>query len=133
MRRVDLPALPTLLPAASSEAAYGLSRVDDHGRLRDAKVFAEMGWTPGTAIALTLTTEGHLLLAQAAEAPAGSAVVVALDSKGRLSIPLALREALFATAGSPVLLRADIDGGTATVYSQSALDRVLGVPSAAAA
>lgn len=49
-----------------------------------------------------------------------------LDGKGRLGLPLALRQVVGATAGAFVFLVGDPATGTATAHSTTALDQMTG-------
>ena len=118
-RTVTLTTLPSLPAAALTSAGpgvYGFTRLDDHGRCRDAALFAELGWTSGTRV-------------RVAEGPAGVVQVVAdaqgeaaLDSRGRLGLPRALRDRLGLTAATPLVLHADMTAGALALLPPAALD-----------
>lgn len=65
--------------------------------------FGSFGWKPGTRLAVILRTDGASLSLEpvACETAEGSVV---LDGKGRLGLPLALRQVTGATAGAFVFL-----------------------------
>ncbi len=123
LRRAALP-LPGLSPAlATSEVdarprrVYGLSAVDDRGRLADRVVWRALGWTPGTR--LQIRTAGGLVVVEAA--PGGA---FAVTRQGHVRIPATIRHWCGLAGGDRLLLAADPALGRLVVYPPEALDRV---------
>jgi hypothetical protein len=131
LRRAALP-LPGLSPAlATAEAddrprrVYGLSAVDDRGRLADRVVWRALGWTPGTR--LQIRTSGGLVVVEAA--PGGA---FAVTRQGHVRIPATIRHWCGLAGGDRLLLAADPALGRLVVYPPAALDQVTAALDAAA-
>ena len=112
----SLPALPLAARIASSEGTYGFTRLDDHGRCRDAVTFAALGWDAGTRLTITELTAG---VVRVTANPTGEAC---LDPRGRLRLPRALRERVGLSAASPLVLHADACTGVLDVLPPASLD-----------
>lgn len=123
VRRVEVAALPTPLPVNADGASFSSSRVDDHARLRDAKVFRVLGWEAGSVLGVRVTPDGHVVLAPSAE-PGQS--TVAVDDRGRLCLSVALREVLGAEPGASVLVVPSPVPWAAVLIGAAALFRALG-------
>jgi len=123
VRRVEVAALPAPLPVNTDDASFSSSRVDDHARLRDAKVFRGLGWEAGAVLGVRVTPDGHVVLASSAE-PGQSTVVI--DDRGRLCLSVALREVLGAEPGASVLIVPSPTPGSAVLIGAAALFRALG-------
>jgi hypothetical protein len=129
LRRAALP-LPGLSPASAQAdprqgRVYGLSAVDERGRLADRVVWRALGWTPGTR--LQLRVAGGLVVVDAD--PGGA---FAVTRQGHVRIPATIRHWCGLTAGDRLLLAADPTLGRLVVYPPVALDRVTAALDAAA-
>lgn len=58
--RTALP-LPALAIRRTSTAVYGLSSIDNRGRLADSKIMRALAWTPDLQVAIT-ATHGVLII-----------------------------------------------------------------------
>jgi hypothetical protein len=132
LRRAALP-LPGLSPArATAEVdtgprrVYGLSAVDDRGRLDDRAVWRALGWTPGTR--LQIRTAGGLVVVDAD--PGGA---FAVTRQGHVRLPATIRHWCGLTGGDRLLLAADPAVGRLVVYPPVALDRITAALDAALA
>jgi hypothetical protein len=104
---------------------YGLSAVDDRGRLADRVVWRALGWTPGTR--LQIRAAGGLVVVDAD--PGGA---FAVTRQGHVRIPATIRHWYGLAAGDRLLLAADPALGQLVVYPPVALDRVTAALDAAA-
>jgi hypothetical protein len=115
--RGPLP-LPSLISRRTSTVVYGLSALDDRGRVADRVVMRALGWSAGlrldiyeTAGVLTVTTD-----------PDGGYQVT---NQGHLRLPAPLRHRCGLEAGDRVLLAADPDRSRLAIYPPAALDTLL--------
>ena len=111
-----LPALPVAALAAAPEGSYGFTRLDDHGRCRDAVTFATLAWSLGTRLTIT---ELPNRVVRVASDPDGSST---LDARGRLCLPRALRERMGLTAATGLVLHANPTTGVLDLLPPVALD-----------
>ena len=130
LRRAALP-LPGLSPASAQMdprpgKVYGLSAVDDRGRLADRVVWRALGWAPGTR--LQIRVAGGLVVVEAD--PGGA---FAVTRQGHVRIPATIRHWCGLVAGDRLLLAADPALGRLVVYPPEALDRVIATLDAALA
>lgn len=99
--------------------AYGMSAMDDRGRISDRVLTGALGWTPGTALTATTASDG--------------VVVVCPDGDGRLRVtpggsfrlPAAIRHRVQLRPGERLLLVADPDQEELRLYPPKTLDLLL--------
>ncbi len=118
-RPVMLTSLPALPPAAlpvSSEGTYGFTRLDDHGRCRDAITFAALGWDASTRLTIAEVTAGVVRVTADPTGPAS------LDARGRLCLPRALRDRMGLAAATPLVLHANPSTGVLDLLPPTSLD-----------
>jgi hypothetical protein len=118
--RGPLP-LPSLPPRRTSTVVYGLSALDDRGRVADRVIMRALGWSAG----LRLDIQESAGLLTVATDPAGSHQVT---SQGHLRLPAALRHRCGLAAGDRVLLAADPDRSRLAIYPPASLDTALTQP-----
>ena len=112
---IPLPALSRPLPV---KHAHRVVLLDDHGRIREASLWSDLGWFPGTPV----TFEDHdALLVVRADGDGA----VQLDAKGRLRLPHALRAFRNWDAGHSVLLSVPHDEPVLIIHSTSILDTLV--------
>jgi hypothetical protein len=92
--------------------------LDDHGRVREASLWASLGWSAGTRV--TILEIGAALVIEA-----GADGAVVLDPKGRLRIPHALRTFRSWDSGTAVLVSVPYSEPRLIVQSTSILDTLV--------
>ncbi len=97
---------------------YGLSAVDDRGRVADGVVMRALGWPAG--LRLDIHETGGILAITID--PDGSHQVT---NQGHLRLPAPLRHRCGLVAGDRVLLAADPDRSRLAIYPPAALDSAL--------
>jgi hypothetical protein len=115
--RMPLP-LPSLISRRTSTVVYGLSALDDRGRVADRVVMRALGWSAGLRLDIH-ETAGVLT---ALKAPDGA---YQLTNQGHLRLPAPLRHRCGLAAGDRVLLAADPDRSWLAIYPPAALDNFL--------
>jgi hypothetical protein len=115
--RGPLP-LPTLTPRRTSTVVYGLSALDDRGRVADRVVMRALGWSAG--LRLDIRETGGVLAV--VTDPKG---VYQVTSQGHLRLPAALRHRCGLQAGDRVVLAADPRRSRLAIYTPAALDTLL--------
>ena len=115
--RGPLP-LPPLIPRRRSTVVYGLSAVDDRGRVTDRVIMRALGWPAELRLDIR-ETAGVLTVF------ADSEGVYQLTSQGQLRLPAALRHRCGLNAGDRVLLVADPQRSRLAVYPPAVLDILL--------
>jgi hypothetical protein len=110
--------LPALAPVQPARFLHRTALLDDHGRVREATLFALLGWKPQQAVEVVEHGVGLLVRAS----PDGPVV---LDPKGRLRVPDALRKFRGSAAGEVLLLSASPDDGVLVLSSTSLLDSLV--------
>jgi hypothetical protein len=115
--RGPLP-LPTLIARRSSTVVYGLSALDDRGRVADRVVMRTLGWSAGLRLDIH-ETAGVLT---ALTAPDGAYQVT---NQGHLRLPAPLRHRCGLQAGDRVLLAADPDQSRLAIYPPAVLDTLI--------
>jgi bifunctional DNA-binding transcriptional regulator/antitoxin component of YhaV-PrlF toxin-antitoxin module len=113
--RVALPALPS---PDTARYDHRVALVDDHGRVREASLFALLGWKPGDCV--SVTERGRQLLVRA-DADGD----LALDPRGRLRIPDALRKFRSWGAGDALILSACLSEQLLVLSPSSTLDTLV--------
>jgi len=115
--REPLP-LPSLPPGRTSTVVYGLSAVDDRGRVADRVVMRALGWSAGLRLDIH-EADGVLTVATD---PDGSHQVT---NQGHLRLPASLRHRCGLAAGDRVLLAAAPDRSWLAIYPPAPLDNAL--------
>jgi hypothetical protein len=115
--RGPLP-LPTLTPRRISTVVYGLSAVDDRGRVADRVIMRVLGWSAG--LRLDIRETGGILTVLT-DRDGGYQVT----SQGHLRLPAPLRHRCGLQAGDRILLAADPDRSRLAVCPPAALDTLL--------
>jgi bifunctional DNA-binding transcriptional regulator/antitoxin component of YhaV-PrlF toxin-antitoxin module len=110
--------LPELIGTRQRATVYGFTAVDVRGRLADGRVMAALGWQPGPTLSIGLADQ-LVMVASAADGRH------AVGGQGRVHLPAAVRFAAGIGAGDRVLLAAEPDECTLTVYSLSRLDAMI--------
>lgn len=118
--RGPLP-LPSLITARTSAIVYGLSAIDDRGRVADRVVMRALGWSPGLRLAIG-ELGGVLTVRTAADGD------YQITSHGHLRLPAALRHRCALHAGDRVLLAADPHRCRLAIYPPAALDSLITPP-----
>jgi hypothetical protein len=112
-----LVVLPALAPEPTQHS-HRVALIDDHGRLREASLFAALGWAAYTAVTIQESDDALVVRAD----PSGSH---RLDPKGRLRVPDALRKFRGWSAGSAVLLSVPNDEPVLVLTPTSVLDSLV--------
>lgn len=115
--RGPLP-LPKLGVRRTSASVYGLSSVDNRGRLVDTRVMRELAWSPDLPLTWT-AIRGALVVTP------DTAGVSRLTPKGHVRIPAPLRHLCALTTGDRVLLATDPISSRLTIYPPATLDILL--------
>jgi bifunctional DNA-binding transcriptional regulator/antitoxin component of YhaV-PrlF toxin-antitoxin module len=110
---------PLSLPRAT-KWTHGFSRLDGSGRVRDAFLFRELGWSPGDRLLLTI--DGARLIIR--RDTSGNTI---LDPRGRVTLGEAARRVLHVEDGDGVLLSADLAEGFLVIHPAQRCDEVLNV------
>lgn len=111
-----LPVLRPYAPPTAAEWLHGFARLDASGRVRDAVLFAALGWKPGTGLALTVQDE-RVIVREGDD--------VALDERGRLTVPERCRALLSLAAGDGLLCSADTATGVLVLTPARFCDQVV--------
>ncbi len=117
--RRPLPLAAVPVPRACP-IGYGMSAVDDRGRVSDRILTEVLGWTAGTTLSAVAAPDGL--------------IVVRPDSEGRLRVtpggsfrlPAATRHRGRLRAGDRILLVADPERGELRLFPPATLDVLLG-------
>ncbi|MFF1819733.1 hypothetical protein ACFVWG_20705 [Kribbella sp. NPDC058245] len=115
--RTALP-LPALAIRRTSTAVYGLSTIDNRGRLVDTKLMRALAWKPDLQAAIT-ATRGVLIITPDVTAS------LRVTSQGQVRIPAPPRHLCALIPGDRVFLATDSDRTRVQVYSPAALDVLL--------
>ncbi|MDX2972167.1 hypothetical protein [Kribbella solani] len=118
--RGPLP-LATLGMRRTSDLVYGLSSIDNRGRVVDSKVMRQLDWPPGLPLAFS-HADGRLTVTPDTSPGAGR---LRVTTQGHLRIPAPLRHLCALVAGDRVLLAADTARSLVTVFPPATLDRLL--------
>ena len=115
--RAPLP-LPSLISRRTSTVVYGLSALDDRGRVADRVVMRALGWSAGLRLDIH-ETAGVLTALTALDGP------YQITTQGHLRLPAPLRHRCGLEAGDRVLLAAEPDRSRLAIYPPAALDTFL--------
>jgi hypothetical protein len=107
-----------LIARRSSTVVYGLSALDDRGRVADRVVMRTLGWSAGLRLDIH-ETAGVLT---ALTAPDGAYQVT---NQGHLRLPAPLRHRCGLQAGDRVLLAADPDQSRLAIYPPAVLGTLI--------
>ena len=110
--------LPSLISRRTSTVIYGLSAVDDRGRVADRLVMRALGWSAGLRLDIHETAGVLTVLTD----PNGDYQVT---GQGHLRLPTPLRHRCGLAAGDRVLLAADPERSRLAIYPPAALDTLL--------
>ncbi|WP_125726798.1 AbrB/MazE/SpoVT family DNA-binding domain-containing protein [Kibdelosporangium aridum] len=114
--------LPMPLPVApltrSSTALYGVATIDDRGRFVDHALTTALGWTHGTGLGIRESDDCVIF-------HPNECSVTMITKHGRLHLPAQVRHWYGLSAGDRILLVADADRQTLTVYPPASLDLLL--------
>ncbi|MFC0105466.1 AbrB/MazE/SpoVT family DNA-binding domain-containing protein [Kibdelosporangium aridum] len=110
--------LPVVPLTRSSTALYGVATIDDRGRFVDHALMTALGWSHGTG--LGIRESDCCLIVHPNEC-----FVTMITKHGRLHLPAHVRHRYGLRAGDRVLLVADADRQTLTVYPPATLDLLL--------
>ena len=97
---------------------YGLTTVDNRGRIADQTVARALRWLPGDPLDIRVTNDLIMVVA-AADGP------VAVSTQGRVHLPAAARHACGIAAVDRVLLAAEPADGVLVVHPLAALDAMV--------
>ncbi|SDZ64773.1 hypothetical protein SAMN05421684_7832 [Asanoa ishikariensis] len=125
LRLGPLP-LPVLGPDGTrlADTVYALTAVDRSGRIGARGILAELGWLPGTRLAVS-ERAGVITLRVAGEGRSR------VDRRGYLILALTVRRWCRLATGDQLLLVADRRTAVVTGYPLPVLDRLLDAASAA--
>jgi hypothetical protein len=110
--------LPSLIPRRTTALVYGLSALDDRGRLADRAIMLALGWSAGLCLNIT-ETRGLLVIRSQGHGE------FHVTSQGHLRVPAPLRHRCSLEPGDRVLLAADPRQGQLVVYPPAALDALI--------
>jgi hypothetical protein len=110
--------LPTLIPRRRSTVVYGLSAVDDRGRVADRVIMRALGWSAGLRLDIRVAAGVLTVFTD----PEG---VYQVTNQGHLRLPAPLRHRCGLKAGVRVLLAADPQRSRLAIYPPAALDTLL--------
>jgi bifunctional DNA-binding transcriptional regulator/antitoxin component of YhaV-PrlF toxin-antitoxin module len=106
--RGPLP-LPSLISRRTSTVVYGLSALDDRGRLADRVIMRVLGWAAGLQVDIRETGGVLTVLTD----PEGA---YQITTQGHLRLPAPLRHRCGLQIGDRILLAADPDRSRLAVY-----------------
>ena len=116
-RPLPLAVVPTLRAVT---IGYGMSAMDDRGRIGDRVLADVLGWTPGTALTASPTERGVIVVRSD---DCGGLVIT---PSGTLRLPPALRHRCQLRAGERLLLAADPAETELRLYPPAVLDELIG-------
>ena len=117
MARRSLP-LPSLLTRRTTAIIYGLSALDDRGRLADRTIMQALGWPAGLRLDIS-ETNGRLVIRLREHG------TFHVTGQGHLRIPAPLRHRCGLEPGDRVLLAADPHQRQLVAYPPAALDALI--------
>lgn len=115
--RRSLP-IPSLIPQRMTAVVYGLSALDDRGRLADRTIMGVLGWSAGLRLNIT-ETRGLLVIRSQEHGE------FHVTGQGHLRVPAPLRHQCGLQTGDRVLLAADPRRDQLVVYPPAALDALI--------
>ena len=115
--RRPLP-VPSLIPRRTTALVYGLSALDDRGRLADRTIMQTLGWSAGLHLNIT-ETRGLLVIRSQEHGE------YHVTGQGHLRLPAPLRHRCGLEPGDRVLLAADPHQGQLVIYPPAALDALI--------
>ena len=122
-----LPVLPTPAPPVGTEdLLLAVARVDRSGRISARALLVALGWGPKQVLAMD-AVRGAVVIGLAgagANHPAGGAGSAAVDTRGQLSLPLAVRALCGIDTGDTVVLE-EINLVARTTGNDTVLDALL--------
>ena len=118
MAHRSLP-LPSLIMRRTTALVYGLSAVDDRGRLADRTILQALGWSAGLGLDIS-ETNGRLVICPREHG------AFHVTGQGHLRIPALLRHRCGLEPGDRVLLAADPHQRQLVAYPPGALDALIG-------
>lgn len=116
-----LPALSTLDNLSPAVLLVSTARMDRSGRVHERILLRELGWAPGTRLDMD-TLHGLILIAAA---PTGQHGQHAIDDRGAIKIPAALRRLCGIEYGPPVVLAAAIPDQVMVVHPSATVAHLL--------
>ena len=125
-RALPLPGVPPAAPAPAEAPVAAVTTVDGCWRVRDASVFAALGWTTGTRVAFTTDAVG--LRARTANDADTDTECATLDVRTRLLIPRGHRRGWGLRVGQPLFLLADPVAATLRLSTLSVVHTALENP-----
>jgi hypothetical protein len=117
MVRRSLP-LPSLIPGRTTALVYGLSALDDRGRLANRTIMQALGWSAGLRLDIS-ETNGRLVIRPREHG------AFHVTGQGHLRVPAALRHRCGLEPGDRVLLAADPHQRQLVAYPSAALDALI--------
>jgi antitoxin component of MazEF toxin-antitoxin module len=108
-----------LIPRRTTALVYGLSALDDRGRLADRTIMQALGWSAGLRLDIS-ETNGRLVIRPREHG------AFHVTGQGHLRIPAALRHRCGLEPGDRVLLAADPHQRQLVAYPPAALDALIG-------
>ena len=115
-RRLPLASVPSLRP--SDAAIYGMTVMDDRGRIVVRTVLKALGWLPGTPTRIDVDRD-VAIITEGTDSPCS------LTAQGHLRLPATVRHRLGLRTGDRVLLVGKAADASLIVYPPTALDTLL--------
>jgi hypothetical protein len=115
-RRLPLASVPS--PRPSDAAIYGMTAMDDRGRIVVRTVLKALGWLPGTPTRIDVKHDVAVITE-------GTDCSCSLTAQGHLRLPAAVRHRLGLRTGDRLLLVGTAADASLIVYPPTALDTLL--------
>ena len=115
-RRLPLASVPSRRP--SDAAIYGMTAIDDRGRIVVRTVLKALGWPPGTPTRIEVKRDIAVITE-------GTDSRCSLTAQGHLRLPAAVRHRLGLRTGDRLLLVGRAADASLIVYPPTALDTLL--------
>jgi hypothetical protein len=113
--RSPLPLVQLIAARSMQESFLAATSVDDRGRLADRTALKELGWRPGTPVAISMIPAAGVLVVRRN----GPDVIT---SQGHLRLPAPIRHGLRLRANDRLLLLALVHDDVLVAYLASALE-----------